>query len=234
MTERYKLLTTPGETFFVSGMLMATAGFLEVYTFLLKGGVFCNAQTGNVALLGMALAQGDWLRALYCAIPIVSYIVGIILTLCMPERLNKGLRWETVFILLEIAVLAGVGFLPPSVPYGFSTVAVAFICSMQYNTFKKAHGIPMATTFCTNNLRQATIHAYHAIYKKDAQAAPKAWFYAGILVCFAAGALLGTLACNYFRERAIWFNAAALLPVAFVMIYADIRKSARLERKTIQ
>lgn len=234
MTERFKLLTTPGETFFVSAMLMATAGFLEVYTFLLKGGVFCNAQTGNVALLGMALAQMDWLRALYCLIPIVSYIVGILLTLCMPEKMSRGLRWETVFILFEIAVLAGVGFLPPTVHYGFSTVSVAFICSMQYNTFKKAHGIPMATTFCTNNLRQATIHAYHAIWKKEAASVQKAWFYAGILVCFAAGAFLGTIACEYLAERAIWLNAAALVPVATVMIYADVRKSARLERKKNQ
>ncbi len=227
MREREKLLVKPAETFFVSSMLMATAGFLEVYTFLLKGGVFCNAQTGNVALLGMMLAQGDLWGAFSYLIPILAYIVGILLTLCMPEHLHRGIRWETVFILLEIVGLAAVGCLPDTVHFGVSTVTVAFLCSMQYNTFKKAHGIPMATTFCTNNLRQATIFTYQALCKKEEGAARKAWFYAGILLCFAAGAALGTLACEVYRERAIWWNAAALVPVAVVMLAADLKKQAK-------
>ena len=31
---------------------------------------------------------------------------------------------------------------------------------MQYNTFRQAHGIPMATTFCTNHIRQAGVSLY--------------------------------------------------------------------------
>ena len=36
------------------------AGFLGAFTYVLRGGVFCNAQTGNVVLLGMELGKGDW------------------------------------------------------------------------------------------------------------------------------------------------------------------------------
>ncbi len=231
MTERFKLQTTPSETFLVTGMMMATGGFLELYTYLLKGGVFANAQTGNLALLGLALAQRDWMQALDCIIPVIAYIIGIWLTLSMPERLQKGLRWETLFVLLEIFVFLAVGFLPPSVPFVVSTISVSFVCSMQYNTFKKAHGIPMATTFCTNNLRQAVINFYRAVHKTDPDASRKAWFFVRHLLCFVVGAIVGALLCSVIGERAIWVNAAALIPVAVIMIYADIRRNGRLERK---
>ena len=38
-------------------------GFLEAYTFLLHGGVFCNAQTGNIVLFFLNLTQGNWADA---------------------------------------------------------------------------------------------------------------------------------------------------------------------------
>ncbi|MBQ7014319.1 MAG: DUF1275 domain-containing protein [Oscillospiraceae bacterium] len=233
MTERFKLLHTPGESYFVTGLLMWTGGFLEAYTYLLKGGVFANAQTGNLALLGLALAEQNWMQAIDCLIPVMAYIVGIWLTLHMPRRLQKGLRWETLFMLVEILVLFAVGCLPASVPFGVSTVAVSFLCAMQYNTFTKAHGIPMATTFCTNNLRQAVIHFYKAKHHEKG-AARKAWFFVRHLLWFVAGALIGGILCGIMAERAVWINAAVLIPAAGIMVYADVRKSARLERKNIQ
>lgn len=44
--------------------LMTVAGFFGAYTYLLRGNVFCNAQTGNVVLMGLALGAGHWSKAL--------------------------------------------------------------------------------------------------------------------------------------------------------------------------
>ena len=38
--------------------LTIVAGFWGAFTYLLRGNVFCNAQTGNVVLLGMAIGSG--------------------------------------------------------------------------------------------------------------------------------------------------------------------------------
>ncbi len=233
MTERYTLLTTPRETYSVTGILMGIGGFLEVYTYLEKGGVFCNAQTGNIALLAVSLAQGNLVKALDCMIPIVSYIIGICLTAHMSERTHKGLRWETIFIILELCVFVLVGALPDRVPYGISTVAIAFVCSMQYHTFTKAHGIPMATTFCTNNLRQASLSFYKAFHEKDKLALQRGIFFVRHITFFLIGGFLGTLLCKFLAERAIWVCALLLLPVLGIMIYADSRKSNRQERRNI-
>ena len=38
-------------------LLIIAAGWFGAYTFLLRGGVFCNAQTANVVLLAMAIGE---------------------------------------------------------------------------------------------------------------------------------------------------------------------------------
>ena len=38
--------------------LAAVGGFLEAYTYTLKGGVFANAQTGNLVLFALRLTPG--------------------------------------------------------------------------------------------------------------------------------------------------------------------------------
>lgn len=52
------------------------AGFFGAYTFLLRGNVFCNAQTGNVVLMGMVLGAKKWSEDLYYLIPISAYLMG--------------------------------------------------------------------------------------------------------------------------------------------------------------
>ena len=45
------------------GILLAiVGGFLDAYTFVGRGGVFANAQTGNVVLMGIEAAKGEWDR----------------------------------------------------------------------------------------------------------------------------------------------------------------------------
>jgi len=63
------------------GIILAlTGGFLDAYTFLVRGKVFANAQTGNIVLLGTNLFQGEFKQALSYLVPIVAFIVGVFIT----------------------------------------------------------------------------------------------------------------------------------------------------------
>ena len=42
--------------------LICVAGFWGAYTYLLRGGIFCNAQTGNVVLMGLAMGSASGAR----------------------------------------------------------------------------------------------------------------------------------------------------------------------------
>ena len=50
------------ERTWVYDTLIFAAGILGSYTYMLCGGIFCNAQTGNIVLLGIALGTQSWLK----------------------------------------------------------------------------------------------------------------------------------------------------------------------------
>ena len=64
----------------------------------------------------------------------------------------------------RVAVL---GFLPETAPHQIAQVTINFLCSMQYNTFRQAQDIPMATTFCTNHVRQVGVGLVHALHHPE-------------------------------------------------------------------
>ena len=53
------------ETFLMGTLLALTGGFLDAYTYMSRGGVFANAQTGNIVLLGLNMASGQWLSLIH-------------------------------------------------------------------------------------------------------------------------------------------------------------------------
>ena len=52
---------------------------MDAYSYLARGKVFANAQTGNILLFGVNLADGDVDRALHYAVPVIAFAVGIAL-----------------------------------------------------------------------------------------------------------------------------------------------------------
>ena len=48
----------------VFGVLMLVGGFFGGFTYTIRGGVFCNAQTANVVLFAIELARRNWSSAL--------------------------------------------------------------------------------------------------------------------------------------------------------------------------
>ena len=46
------------ETLYIGACLTFVGGFLDAYTYILRGGVFANAQTGNLVLFGVNITQG--------------------------------------------------------------------------------------------------------------------------------------------------------------------------------
>ena len=134
------------------GVLLAlVGGFLESYTYLLHGGVFANAQTGNMVLLTLSLAHQEWGQVFYYLVPILSFFIGAAVT----EVLKLQKRWHEAVIGVEIVLLFFIGFYPLTAPSLMVNLVISFICSMQVSTFRKIQGAAYATTFCTGNLRSA-------------------------------------------------------------------------------
>lgn len=219
------------ERWWIFALLITVAGYFGAFTYSIRGGIFCNAQTANFVLFAMALGNMDWEKAIYYVIPMSAYLLGAMISESFALRIKKYnlLRWDTVLIGFELIVAILLGFLPEKAPVQISQVAINFICSMQYNTFRQAQKVPMATTFCTNHLRQAGIHIVKWIRKKEQTAYMKrSMIHFGMLFMFVVGAVVSTVMCRLFLGKAIW-GAAVLLGIIFVdLIHADLTKEKGL------
>ena len=215
-------------------LLMLTAGFYGGYTYTVRGGVFCNAQTGNLVLLAMALGRGEWAGALYYLPPLCAYLAGSMLSEAVATPIKRlGLvRWDTLLVLIEAAAVAVLGFLPETAPHQIAQVTINFLCSMQYNTFRQAQDIPMATTFCTTHGRLVGGGRGHALHHPaEPRWRRKVLSHLEMLAVCVAGCAAATALSGVFLGRTIWWTLVPLGIVGGWLLYADLKgERGRLEQ----
>ena len=103
----------------VLGLLLALAGgFFDAYTYLCRGGVFANAETGNIVLLGAHLAEGDWEKALRYLLPIVAFAFGVLSAELVKRRFKSrqnrdiNIHWRQIVVLGEMVLVTIAALLP--------------------------------------------------------------------------------------------------------------------------
>ena len=214
------------EKYYIFELLTIAAGMMGLYTYNLRGGVFSNAQTGNIVKMSVAFGEGNFRDAGYYLIPFCAYILGTIISEILPEKVKKSkfIRWDTLLVGVEIIVLFVIGFIPFTWPDQIVQVMISFLCSMQFNTFRQAEGIPMATTFVTNHVRQIGTSIARIIrhHEQEHEAREKMSRHAKIILAFFAGGAIMTFAGDFFAEKAIWL---AIIPLGICfafMLRSDI------------
>ncbi len=206
------------ESVFVICMLALTGGFLETYSFLCRDQVFANCQTGNLVLMAMYLSQGNLYRAFIYMIPIFAFILGILLTNRIRDKLPQQIfHWRQLTLFIEILVMILVGWIPYG-PWNIAaTTLISFACSIQVETFRKVKGTTCATTMCTGNLRSAVDFLYQFFTTKEQRSLQQAFHVLMIIGSFLLGAVLGSITTNRWQVRAIWFTLFVLLPTFLIM-----------------
>jgi uncharacterized membrane protein YoaK (UPF0700 family) len=210
------------ESFAVGALLSAVGGFLDAYSYLMRGEVFANAQTGNFVLLGIHLAKGDFHKALAYIFPILAFALGVFLAELFRRRLFawRGFHWRQIILAVETLFLLLVAFLPQEMNM-LAAVFISFICALQVESFRKIHGNPFTTTMCTGNLRSGTELLFNAVKAKKDKDFQNGLEYYGVIVFFVAGAVLGVLFSVLWHEKAVLI-ACAFLSLTIFLIFIRI------------
>jgi uncharacterized membrane protein YoaK (UPF0700 family) len=217
------------------GVLLAiVGGFLDAYTFICRGGVFANAQTGNIVLVGIDAARGNFVQASMALLPILAFIIGIIVTEKIKDfefpSSTSAAYSEQIILIIEIIVLFIVGFIPSTAPHAFATLALSFVSSVQIASFGRLVDSPYSTTMCTGNLRTASQAAYKAFVKKDISATLKTTRYMIIIFSFIIGACIAGILTLLVWVKSIWF-AAIMLILSLVLFRVDEYRFRTCEKK---
>lgn len=205
-----KISTT--ERFHIFILLMLSGGFMGAYSYYLKGGVFANAETANLLLLSLNLANGNWNAAFSVLIPIATFFLGTFFSELLSSRIKH--RWPPILISCEILLLAVLSLLPEETPFTLYHVSIALISSMQYNTFRQARGVPLSTLFCTAHLRGGASSLYHALAEKNSASLQKFYYHTGLIATFISGAVLCALTSRILSTHTLILS---VLPLCFVL-----------------
>lgn len=199
----------------IFGMLLAlVGGFMDLYSYMVRGNVFATGQTGNFVLVAVHLAEKNYLEMLHALVPIVSFWIGIfaawhLFYFCFKE---KQLLWKRGILMTEIVILLITGLIPSAYPHLIANTLVSFAASLQYCAFRKfGEDDTYASIFCTGNMRSCADNYYKGIIKKDKQRLKKAVQYSWILAAFFSGAIAGAFAASFLHEKAIWCMVLVLL-----------------------
>lgn len=210
------------ETFLVLIFITLAGGFQDAYSYLMRGKVFANAQTGNIVLLFKNIVDLNFKGALAYLIPVLSFAFGVYVAVRFENAIEKRiLHWRQYIIGFEIIIMIFVSFIPENLN-NLANALLSFSCAMQVYAFKKIYGLSFATTMCIGNLRSATenLSKYHIT--KDRTYLENSKKYYTVIFIFGMGAALGYISSDFFGLKSILL-AASLLTISFIILFFEDR-----------
>lgn len=207
------------ETLFTGIFLTVVGGFLDAYTYLMRGGVFANGQTGNLVLLGIRLAERDFHQASYYVFPILAFLLGVFLTESIQRHINddRFIKWRHIILALEILLLTICFFLPTDRTDRMVNITISFVCALQTQAFRSLRGLSYISVMCTGNLRSGVQELCNYRMFRERQHLVNSCYYFIIVLSFVAGAAAGTLLAKSFGHFSLIFPVA-LLGIVLVLL----------------
>ena len=225
-----KLHPQMSESLLTASFIILSGGLQDAYTYICRGKVFANAQTGNIVLFSAYLFEGNFSRCLHYLVPLLAFMGGIFAAECIHRHYKymEKVHWRQLIVLAEIVLLFIVGFLPQEVNT-FANALVSFVCAMQVQTFRKVRGHAYASTMCIGNMRSGTEALCVYFHTREPEVLQKALTYFGVIGLFAVGAGFGALLTHALAERGIWVSCA-LLTVSFLFMFIHEKKADATSR----
>ena len=217
------------ESFLTAAFLSISGGLQDAYTYIYRGEVFANAQTGNIVLLSQSLVERKWSTVIHYLIPLGFFAMGIVVAEGIRQKYKnvQRIHWRQLVLLMEMLLLLVVGFLPTACNL-LANAMVSFACAMQVQAFRKVNGYAFASTMCIGNLRSGmeSLCAYGKT--KDKKILRKSGYYFGIIFLFAIGAALGGHMIKYIGAKTIWISCLILL-ISFLCMFIKEEKEEHPE-----
>ena len=218
------------------GILLAlTGGILDAYTYLTRGGVFANAQTGNIVLMGCHLISKNPKDSIRYFLPVAFFALGVLMACLIRSRFRRTgrIHWRHLVLTIEIILLFIVGFIPGQLNW-LANGLTSFACAMQVQSFRTVRGSAYASTMCIGNLRSGTDHFYKAVTEKKKEELKIAAIYLTAIGSFTIGAACGGHLANYFSYRTIWISCGLLILCFLLMLIKEEEDLETAEKKERQ
>ena len=105
----YKSHKQMSEAFITAAFLSVSGGLQDAYTYICRGKVFANAQTGNIVLLSQNLFERNFNAAIHYLVPLLFFAFGVAAAELIRQKYQKStiIHWRQLVLITEILPAAG-------------------------------------------------------------------------------------------------------------------------------
>jgi uncharacterized membrane protein YoaK (UPF0700 family) len=166
-------------------LMAGYAGFEGLYSVILHGRNFANAQTGNLMSLVEDFLLGDMVNVMARVGALIMFVAGVVISFLLSKKTSKDMR--KIVIAVNAVTLTAVALMPLDWHLIITIYPMIFAASFQWGTFSEAQGYASSTIFLSNNTKQSALAWTQFFMTKDWKFFHKAILYTFTIVSFLTG-----------------------------------------------
>ena len=178
------------------------AGYVDAYTFLVRGNTLVAGQTGNVVFLSVGIVQENVADAEAKILTLLSFMLGVFLLTIYKEKFK--IVKKPILSLFPLGILSIIiGFVPLSVDNIFIVPPLAFCMGLVTTAFGEVSGIAYNNAFMTGNIKRTMLAFGDYIRTKHRPFLREGIIFVSLLSSFVLGVVVSAYLTIFYQEKTI-------------------------------
>ena len=202
------------------------AGYVDAYTFIVRGNTLVAGQTGNVVFLSVGLIQQNVSDASAKVMTLLSFMMGVFLLTLYKEKLR--IVKKPILSLIPLAALSLIiGFVPQTVDNIYLVPPLAFCMGLVTTAFGEVSGIAYNNAFMTGNIKRTMLAFGDYFRTKHTPFLREALIFVSLLSSFVFGVIFSAYLTIYYQEKTI-LGVPLMMSIFYLsMLFASWRKKGK-------
>ena len=199
------------------------AGYVDAYTFIVRGNTLVAGQTGNVVFLSVGLIQHNVSDASVKVMTLLAFMMGVLLLTIYKEKLR--IVKKPILSVIPLAVLSLIiGFVPQTVENIYLVPPLAFCMGLVTTAFGEVSGIAYNNAFMTGNIKRTMLAFGDYFRTKHTPFLREGLIFVSLLSSFVFGVVFSAYLTIYYQEKTILGIPLMMSIFYFSMLFASWRK----------
>ena len=199
------------------------AGYVDAYTFIVRGNTLVAGQTGNVVFLSVGLIQHNVSDASAKVMTLLAFMMGVLLLTVYKEKLR--IVKKPILSVIPLAVLSLIiGFVPQTVEDIYLVPPLAFCMGLVTTAFGEVSGIAYNNAFMTGNIKRTMLAFGDYFRTKHTPFLREGLIFISLLSSFVFGVVFSAYLTIYYQEKTILGVPLMMSIFYFSMLFASWRK----------
>ena len=178
------------------------AGYVDAYTFLVRGNTLVAGQTGNVVFLSVGIVQENVADAEAKILTLLSFMLGVFLLTIYKEKFR--IVKKPILSLFPLGILSIIiGFVPLSLDNIFIVPPLAFCMGLVTTAFGEVSGIAYNNAFMTGNIKRTMLAFGDYIRTKHRPFLREGIIFVSLLSSFVLGVVVSAYLTIFYQEKTI-------------------------------